>query len=143
MVKLSSVQSCTGNSLYEVTLGNDEESQNWQQHDHGTGQKDMPGGTALGTAAHGDNAHRQRTHLVRGGHDQHPEVIIPAPGEGKQGESGDHRLAERGHDMAQNLQVAGAVDECSIDQIVGNTQKGLANEKGAEGGSAEDRDKSR
>ena len=81
-----------------------------------------------------------RVPVLLGGDQAGPQVGVPRAEEGEQGEGAERRPQQRDGDVAEEAEVADAVDEGGVAEVLGQRQQRLAEQEDAEGAGEERHD---
>ena len=90
-------------------------------------------------AGEGDGQGRQ---LVAADDEKRPEEGVPGPVEVDDNCGEQQRSGDRKGDLEENVEVVGAVDDGGVDVLVGQREKGLAQEENGKGGDGAGQDDS-
>ncbi|KAF5295246.1 hypothetical protein FQA39_LY19327 [Lamprigera yunnana] len=105
--------------------------QRWRQHgEDGGGHHDVPVHSGFATGQHALDADDDRVHVFGCGHEQRPQILVPAVDELDDEERRDRGFGQGHQDVLEKAHGPGAVDARGLYQLVRHGQKELAEQKG-------------
>src|ERR1700680_531552 len=118
------------NALDEITLKAEEDDQRDDDRDHGPGRDDPVAGGERARLVQEED--RQRVVRAAAQEYQSDEQVVPDPDELEDGKRRNRGQAQREHDPAEELPVAGAVNPSRLQEVPRNAGVEVAHEEDAE-----------